>query len=153
MPASPEKVDHRFDRPDILPRGRKERLDGDFATGVEGNNVIRNFPAGLQPQNSTRGIDPGDLILQKHSSAVLNHLPDVEPDLLGTIDPGKHPRTHARIVLMSGRHDHRDSMASLNVTGQIQQNREVSMPAPHQNQILSHLSSAPFPPAIDKTKA
>jgi hypothetical protein len=44
-------------------------------------------------------------------------------------------------------------MASLNITGQIQQNREVSMPAPHQNQILSHLSSASFPPVIEKTKA
>jgi len=44
-------------------------------------------------------------------------------------------------------------MASLNITGQIQQNREVSMPAPRQNQILSHLASAPFLPAIGKIEA
>jgi hypothetical protein len=114
MPAPLEEVDHRFYRPDILPRGGKERLDGHFATRVERNNIIGNFLAGLGHQNPPIRIDPGDFILQKRPSALLNHLPYVEPDLLGTVDPGKHPWTHSRIVLVGGRHDHRDSMASLN---------------------------------------
>ena len=56
-------------------------------------------------------INANDSIFLELPAPILYELLDVKADFLGTVDSRKHPRTHAGIVVIRGRPDHRDPMS------------------------------------------
>ncbi len=97
----------------------------------------------MKIQGSLPRVDLDDFILDEDPPSVLGHLLYVETGILGTVDSGEQAWSHAGVVVVRRRADQSDAVAALNIPGKVQKNRQMGMPAPDENKMLSHGSPAP----------
>jgi hypothetical protein len=120
-------MDDGFDRENILHLCEKKSFGRDFAAGIEGGDVIGDFPPRLQRKNPLPGVEGGHGVGDEFRPAVFGQFADMEADFLGAIDPGEHSRGHAGIILVGGGADKGNLVAASDILLQPHERGKVGM--------------------------
>jgi len=117
-----EKIENRLYRNDIFLGSRNQSAQRDVTACIEGDNVIGHLVSRLEIEDSLNRADLDHFVLDEGGSTVLGHLLYMETDILGTINSGEQPWSHAGIVVIGRRADESDPVAALNVVGKVRKN-------------------------------
>ncbi len=114
-----EEIENRFYRDDIFPGNRNNRFQGNIAPRIKGYHIVIDLIPRLEKQCFLARVDPDHSILDKTPPPVFGHFLPMEADFLGPIDPRKHPRPHARIIMVGRGPNQSNPMPALDEVGKV----------------------------------
>ena len=111
---------------------------GHMAARVAGEHIVGYGVAVFQSHDFLFGINRGCFSLQECAPLFLDHMPGGEADIFGPVGAGKHPRTHARVVVKFRWADDGDVMTLFGDCGQVGQGDHVGVASADKHQLFFH---------------
>jgi hypothetical protein len=133
-----QEVLDRLDGKNVI-AGGMEHIQWDLAPRVEGDGIVPDPGSRSENQGAPERIHQDHALLDKRCPPVFRHLLHVKAGLGRPIYTGEQAGTHSRIIVIRGRADQRDAVASPHGITQAYQRRQVGVAAAHEYQVLRHL--------------